>query len=212
MANIVTERGGLDSFDPRRVPPSEIDIYDYEEAYPQIPKSPETAEQKTFYAIRCLTTFVCLVSIILVLVNIARGNRLKSWRLYFLVALSIFSWIALTLYQDIIDEYHVQHVTVYPQPRSIYQCFRNFIHGFSLYMILLLLAHLSDMQHKSHWFGFISAVILIPLIYSVGLLITDLRLDPNDRKKEYVNTAIESARVLLYNIVTTVLLFVMSRR
>ena len=37
-----------------------------------------------FFVIRCLTLFSCLIGIILVLVNLFRGNRLKSWRLYFL--------------------------------------------------------------------------------------------------------------------------------
>ena len=37
-----------------------------------------------FFVIRSLTLFSCLIGIILVLVNLFRGNRLKSWRLYFL--------------------------------------------------------------------------------------------------------------------------------
>ena len=47
---------------------------------------------------------------ILVLVNIIRGNRLKSWRLYFTTALSVFAWVALTLYQDKVDEFCVQEL------------------------------------------------------------------------------------------------------
>lgn len=211
-------------FDPR-IPVTE-DIQ-CEELYPKEDYE-LTKEEIIFFAIRCLTFFICVVSIVIVLVNIARGNKLKSWRLYFLVAMSVFSWIAMSLYQDNIDAYFVQEITRFPQPLSIYQCFRNFIHGFTLYLILLLLAHLSDMQHRSHWFGFIAGVIFIPLIYSIGVLIADLRLDPGivcesqpilnkedrplARNDKYVNVAIETIRVLLYNVINIVLLLLMSKR
>ena len=202
---IVTER---DNFDPR-IPAVSDDFEDYEERYPKL-EYELTDEDKIFFAVRCLTLLICFVGMILVLVNIARGNRLKSWRLYFLVAMCIFWWVGMTLYQDKVDTYWVQEVTRYPQPRSIYNCFQNFLHGLSLYLILLLLAHLSDMQHRSHWFFFIAAAIFVPLVYSVGLLIVDLRLNPDTRFTWYVNIAIDTVRVFLYNVITTVLLFAMS--
>ena len=217
--------GPTQGFDPRLTVPNEN--IQCEELYPK-EEYQLSSNEIVFFALRCVTLFVCVVSIVIVLVNIARGNRLKSWRLYFLVAMSVFSWIAMALYQDNIDTYFVQEITRFPQPLSIYQCFRNFIHGFTLYLILLLLAHLSDMQHRSHWFGFIAGVIFIPLIYSVGVLIADLRLDPGivceetqaireedrpiARNDKYVILAIETVRVLLYNVINTILLFLMSRR
>lgn len=209
---IVTERGFSGSnFDPRNPILDQEEFEDYEELHPH---EFEELEPNTIvlFAIRCLTVFVCLIGLILVLVNVSRGNKLKSWRLYFLVALSVFSWLAMTLYQDYIDEYFVGEVTRWPQSRSIYWVFRNFLHGFNIYLILLLMAHLSDMQHRSHWFGFIAGVILIPLAYAVGLLIVDLRLHIDTRKLWYVNIAITSCRVFFYNVLTTILLFAMSRR
>jgi len=175
-----------------------------------------------FFVIRCLTLFSCLIGILLVLVNLFRGNRLKSWRLYFLVAMSVFAWVAMTLYQDKVDDLCVQELLRSPETGSIYRCFRNFLHGFCLYLILLLLAHLSDMQHRCQWFGFIAAAIFVPLSYSVGLLIFDLRVRNQGEwiNKEgiwtkevqfQVKIAIDSVRVFLYNIVTTFLLFFMSK-
>ena len=66
-----------------------------------------------------------------------------------LVAMSVFAWVAMTLYQDKVDDLCVQELLRYPENGSIYRCFRTFLHGFCLYLILLLLAHLSDMQHRS---------------------------------------------------------------
>lgn len=85
-----------------------------------------------------------------------------------------------------------------PQRNSIYWCFRNLVHGLTLYLvsrnldfsirihcdqfwksniisishlflqIILLLCHLSDFQHRGWWLLIIFAVILVPLAYSVG--------------------------------------------
>jgi hypothetical protein len=93
-------------FDPRLPPPTFDNYEDYEERYPKEDYILET-KNIIFMAVRCATLFICLVSLILVLVNIARGNRLKSWRLYFLVSMSVFSWVAMTLYQD--------HIGIYAQ-------------------------------------------------------------------------------------------------
>ena len=209
------ERGLDDVFpnDPRSplVPLLPEDDYDYEEMYPKIQYELST-QDIVLFAVRCLTVFLCILGLVLFLVNIGRGNRLKSWRLYFLVALTVFSWVGMTLYQDHIDQYFVQEVTRYPQPRSIYWCFRNLVHGLTLYLIILLLAHLSDMQHRSHWLGLIATVVLVPLVYSIGILIADLRIEPKVRYTWYVVIAIDSIRIFLYNFITTILLFVMSRR
>ena len=50
-----------------------------------------------FFVIRSLTLFSCLIGIILVLVNLFRGNRLKSWRLYFLGSDFVFFKFSLSL-------------------------------------------------------------------------------------------------------------------
>ena len=55
-----------------------------------------------------------------VIVNIIRGSRLKNWRLYLVVALVLFCWLGLSLYQDHIDEYFVHAIYRFPQRRSIY--------------------------------------------------------------------------------------------
>lgn len=198
-----------DRFNPQ-LPPQDNAFEDYEELYPK-EEHELVQEEIIFMSLRCLTVFLCIVGLVLLLINIGRGNRLKSWRLYFLVALTVFSWIGMTLYQDHFDYYFVQEVTRYPNPRSIYWCFRNLLHGLTLYLIILVLAHLSDMQHRSNWLGLIAIVIFVPIIYSVGVLVADLRLGPKERNHKHANTVIESVRVLLYNIISTILLFVMSR-
>ena len=48
--------------------------------------------------------------------------------------------------QDYIDAYFVHAIYRYPQPRSIYWCFRNLVHGLTIYMVILFLSHLSDFQ------------------------------------------------------------------
>ncbi len=62
-----------DQFDPR-VPQLDRDYEDYEERYPK-QEYEFTTEDYIFLSIRCFTLLVCLLSIILVLVNIGRGNR-----------------------------------------------------------------------------------------------------------------------------------------
>ena len=66
---------------------------------------------------RCAVLFLFVVSLVLVFVNVARGTRLKNWRLYCVVALVIFTWLALSLYQDHIDEYIVHQIYRFPQRR-----------------------------------------------------------------------------------------------
>ena len=148
--SIVTEPSIQTPFDPRLQ--LDDNYNDYEELYPK-EKPDLTTEGIIYMAIRCQTVFWCIVGLILLLVNIIRGNRLKSWRLYFLVSMTVFSWIGMTLYQDLFDYYFVQEVTHYPNPRSYYWCFRNLVHGLTLYLIILVLAHLSDLQHRSNWLG-----------------------------------------------------------
>merc|ERR1719266_2337435 len=96
----------------------------------------ENGVNRDFFIIRCVTLFCCLVGIILVLVNLCRGNRLKSWRLYILVATSVFVWIALTLYESvdtICSGFLIRDASTF----SIYYCFLNFLHGFSIYCTIL---------------------------------------------------------------------------
>merc|ERR1712203_244063 len=54
------------------------------------------------------------------------------------------------------------------------------------------------MQRLFSWLLLIGTVIFIPLLYSVGLLIADLRLHPDIRLKWYTNLAIDSVRVFMY--------------
>ena len=78
------------------------------------------------------------------------GNKLKSWPLYLFVTISVFLWVAMTLYKDKIDEFCLKKFEelelLYV---SIYVCIKNFLHGFCLFMILVLLAHLSDIENRS---------------------------------------------------------------
>jgi len=180
-----------------------------------------------FFIVRCFTLFFCFIGIFVILVNICRGNRLKSWPLYLCVTMSVFCWIAMTLYQEKIDEFCLEKLKeLEPLYITIYWAIRNFLHGFSLYLILILLAHLSDIENKRKWVGLILALILIPLAFSVGLIIFDLQVKNLDNWIDFSNSTgnawsqeekidiyigIESVRILLYNIITTILLFVMSK-
>ena len=77
------------------------------------------------------------------------GNKLKSWPLYLFVSISVFLWVAMTLYQDKIDEFCLNKFEeLEPLYVSIYVCIKNFLHGFCLFLILVLLAHLSDIENR----------------------------------------------------------------
>jgi len=54
-------------------------------------------------------------------------------------------------------------------------------------------------------------VILIPIVCSVGILICDLKMSPKVRSEWTTNLAIDSIRVFLYNVVTSVMLGIMCR-
>jgi hypothetical protein len=188
--------------------------YDYEkdeEFYP-----PEYELENTdiiLLSVRCIVVAIFLVSYILFFVLVARGQRLKNWRLYAVVGLLVFSWLAMSLYQDHIDRFWVHAIYRYPQRRSIYWCFRNLVHGLSIYMTILFLSHLSDFQHRGgRWLGLVFTAILIPLVYSIALLIIDLRVQPEDRKSWEWNVAITTVKVFLYNVVTTAMLIGFSPR
>ena len=134
----------------------------------------------------------------------------------------------MTLYQDKIDEFCLFKIEeLDPLLKSIYWCVRNFLHGLSLFLILILLAHLSDIENRGKWVGLILSGILIPLAYSVGLLVFDLLVKNKDNWFDSSNSTgnawkqeeriqiyigIDSVKLLLYNITTTFLLFFMSKR
>ena len=170
---IVTERSNLDNFNPNPRIPTLLEDNNAEEYHPDVP--PEmTGQDYIIFAVRILNLILCLVSLILILVNVGRGNRLKSWRLYFMVGMTVFARLVLKLYSDYIDHFYVRFFIRDPQSRSIFECFNNLFHGLSLYLIILLLAHLSDMQHRSHWLLLITAVLLVPLLYAVGKFLPSL--------------------------------------
>ena len=196
----------------RPLNPTILDDYeDSEENYS--PQNPDlTVLDWILLVSRCLIILIFLVSYILVFVNVARGTRLKNWRLYCVVALAMFCWLAMSLYQDHIDEYFVHAIYRFPQKKSIFWCVRNLLHGITLYMIVLLLAHLSDFQHRGVWLWLVASVVVVPLIYSVSLLVVDLRVHPNSRKSWEWNVGIATCRVFLYKFLTTILLFVFSPR
>ena len=141
---------------------------DYEELYPVQDYKLQVVDI-VLLAVRCFTIAFFLLCLLIVIIDICKDKlRLKSWRLYLVVSFVLFCWLGLSLYQDHLDEYFVQQVYRFPQRRSIYWCFRNLVHGLTLYMIILLLSHLSDFQHRGCWLLLIFAVVLVPLAYSVG--------------------------------------------
>ena len=82
---------------------------DYEELYPKEDYDLQLADIITMVC-RCSVILLFIISYVFVFINVARGHRLKNWRLYILVALVLFCWLAMSLYQDHIDLYFVQEV------------------------------------------------------------------------------------------------------
>ena len=185
--------------------------YNYEEYYPPQEYDLQTIDY-VLMSIRCAITLLCVISIVLIFVNLCRGIRIKSWRLYVLTSLIVFGWLALTLYRDHIDEYYGHYVYRFPQTRSIYACFRNLVYGLTLYLIVLLLSHLSDFQHHGNWLCLIFTVFLVPVVYSVVLLVINLRLSPEVTEHWGYNIGTAAVRIVFYNVATTVLVMVFSRR
>lgn len=195
-------------FDPTLISP---DYEDFEELHPPMDYELEAIDWATMIS-RGVIILIFLIAYILVFVNVARGNKLKNWRLYSLVALTLFCWLSMAFYQDHIDEYFVHKVTIFPAPRSIYWCVRNLLHGITLFMIVLLLCHLSDFQHRGIWILFVSMVVCVPLLYSIAVLIIDLRVPEQSRRSWEWNIGIAAAKTFLYNLVTSIILFVFTIR
>ena len=59
-------------------------------------------------SVRCAVTVFTIAFIVLAFVSVIRGLRVKSWRLYLLTALTIFAWVAMSLYKEHIDVYYVR--------------------------------------------------------------------------------------------------------
>jgi len=79
----------------------------------------------------------------------------------------------MSLYQDRVDEFTFGALLP-PQARSLFWCFRNLLEGFTLYVILLLLAHLSDFQHAGGaWLCLVAGVVFAPLGVAIAVLIVD---------------------------------------
>ena len=210
---------GIDSADNNNLPPEEACNDQCVKFYlkDEFGQDELDVQEVVLMSLRCFTMLCCLIGLIAVLIHILRGNRLKSWPLYLVVAITIFLWIGLSLYQHYIEKHFVcqrQNKLFYNDNIVYYNLIQNLMHGFSLFLVVLVLAHLSDRQLRSHWMGLIAIVILVPLIYSIGVLIRDLKVE-HDFQSSWpwkVNLATLSVRFFLYNIITTILLFIMSRR
>ena len=168
-----------------------------------------TQEEILLMSARCVTFFLCFVELISIVVFIAKGQRFKGWPLYLFVTVIVFLWIGMTLFQDYIDHFFVQEIARSRQAVYIYWCVRNVIHGLALYLILLVLAHMSEMHIRGHWAILVILTIFIPILYSSGVILTDIFLDPCKRNYWEVNLTIDSVNVFLYNVVTSITLFMM---
>ena len=76
-----------------------------------------TTEDIILMSVRCAVTVVTIVLIVLVFVNVARGIKVKSWRLYLLTSLTLFAWLGMSLYQDHFDRYYVNFLVCEVQTR-----------------------------------------------------------------------------------------------
>ena len=200
-----------DRFNPRQPGFGRPDFQDYEELYPIEERELEPLEQ-FLLIFRCFTVLLFVLLLVVVILNVFRGNRLKNWRLYVLTALSLLAWLVLSLYQDHIDQYFVHAIYRFPQSRSIYWCFRNLIHGITLYLIVLLLSHLADFQRRGLWLALVGVTVGIPLLYAIAVLIVDLRVPTESRFSWEWNVGLSTFRVFLFNVLTTVLLVVFAAR
>lgn len=217
---------GLDNF---RILPQVPLLCETEEILEKEEKQDYTQEEIILVSCRCVIAFICLLSTILVIIVTARSRlqRYKSWRLYILTSLMVLAWMCLSLYEDYIDLFWVQEIWRLPTRYIIYQCIRNLTEGLSLYLIVLLLSHLSDFQHRGSWLWLIAMVILVPLVFSVVLLVAQMFL-PHEGCKQFdaqgnevqsqftresfvVTTAAETIKTAFYNVATTVLLLVFSK-
>ena len=166
-----------------------------------------------FMSLRCAITLVCAVLIVLTFVSLGRGVRVKSWRLYLLTAITLFAWLGLSLYQDHFDVHYVHYLLTDAQAESIYWCVRNLVNGLTLYLVVLLLSHMSDFQHHGlGWLGLVFAVVLVPIVYSVALLIVSLRVSHDVLRDWNMRVGIAAVRVAFYNVATTILVLVFTRR
>lgn len=129
---------------------------------------------------------------------------------------------------DYIDQFWVHEIWRIPDRWIIYDCFRNLAQGLSLYLTVLLLSHLSDFQHRGSWLWLIAMVILVPLVYSVVLLVVLMFLphrgchptnvgntteeSPFTKESFEVTTAALTIKVAFYNLATMILLLVFSKK
>lgn len=201
-----------------------------EELFPKEEITDFSTKDIIVVSVRCVIAFLCLIGTILVIVVTARSRqqRYKSWRLYILTSLLVLAWMCMSLYRDYIDLFWIQEIYRIPIRYTIYQCIQNLIQGLSLYVTVLLLSHLSDFQHRGSWLWLIAMVILVPLVYSVVLLVVQLNLphegctffdetgEPIEseftRESFVVTTTAETIKVAFYNVATTILLLVFSRK
>jgi hypothetical protein len=102
---------------------------DFEELYEPIDHELSSTD-KALFGIRIAIIVFFVICSVLVILDIFKGNlRLKCWRLYLTVTFSVSVWLGLSIYQDHIDEYFVQVVSIIPQKRSIFWCFRNMVNS-----------------------------------------------------------------------------------
>ena len=124
--------------------------------------------------------------------------------------------------------YWIHEIYRVPTRYIIYYCILNLAQGLSLYTTVLLLSHLSDFQHRGSWLWLIAMVILVPLVFSVvhlvaqlflphkGCKILDAKGDEVEssyhRESFIVTVTAETIKVAFYNVATTILLLVFSRK
>lgn len=99
----------------------------------------------------------------------------------------------------------------------------NLVQGMSLFLIVLLLSHLSDFQHRGSWLWLIALVVVVPGVYSIVLLLVELfglpqkceiKVGEEDLSRNgfAISTAKITIKIAFYNVATIILLLVFSRK
>ncbi len=73
------------------------------------------------FTVRCLVAALFLVTYVVFFILVGRGQRLKNWRLYALVGIIFFGWLAMSLYQ--VRIHSARPVPLYNPVFKLYETF-----------------------------------------------------------------------------------------
>ncbi|CAB4061084.1 SLC6A7 [Lepeophtheirus salmonis] len=188
----------------------EVDNYPDFEDY-QDPLTVETYEVTTrdliLFSIRIAVCLIFLVCTFYVLISgLFLHKYIKNWKLCLVTCGALSAWLGLSVYSDHIDEYWAGGFVIHYQTRnSIFQWFLNLFHGLTLFLTLLLLGHLADFQKRGCWLFLVALTIIVPIIYSVVIILVDLYAKKRFAGRKW-SAFVVLFRTGIYNVLNTLLL------